>query len=333
VEEQSAGLAPDSSRLAVKLHGFDLRQAQRVELEARIREVAVTVAFSYAQDVLLGRDREAALVDEALPAKGQATWEHGSVSIHLSGLSLPDQDRRFLESEVLSVISEAGIVPAVADSHPCICMSNGGFKHGDEILMRHVIRWNKDFYNTDVPWNPQWRTPQADYIDADMRELIATGQAEYPPPPDWVYPGGPYNRDYDKRPSPNDIFTTQSPPVYLNDTNYSDWASLVVRDGAPWGISKNETMIGFANATIWDKEIWAHNSCPSRKVASLVQPGGSKNLVYMRLTRSNCDSGADQIVFSKPQFWGTWWDVGFINLDWIWDFFAGTRAEFTWMVG
>jgi len=39
---------------------------------------------------------------------------------------------------------------------------------------------------------------------------------------------------------------------------------------------------------------------------------------------------ADQIVLGKPQFVGYWWDVGYIDLYWLWDFFGGTRTEFTW---
>jgi hypothetical protein len=110
-------------------------------------------------------------------------------------------------------------------------------------------------------------------------------------------------------------------------------AQLIVADGATFSppVSMTEAVIGLANATDWDKEIWAANLCSGR-IGSVFQAGPNATPRRMRLRQADCREGADTIVFRKPGFFGIWHDVGHLAPGGFWRWFGGTVADFTWVV-
>jgi hypothetical protein len=114
-------------------------------------------------------------------------------------------------------------------------------------------------------------------------------------------------------------------------------ARVIVADGATFSppVSMTEALIGLANATSWDKEIWADNLCSGR-IGSVFQAGTNATARRMLLQQAVCREGADTVVFRKPGFFGIWHDVGHFppgsGPGGFWRFFGGTVADFTWVV-
>jgi hypothetical protein len=105
---------------------------------------------------------------------------------------------------------------------------------------------------------------------------------------------------------------------------------LGVEDGAAYGLSPDDMHVGLAThrTVTWAKEIYAWQPCRGR-LAAVTVPANSRSATYMFLKRG-CN-GPDTIVFTKPQWWGIWADVGHYRISRFWKQFGGKRLTFTWM--
>ncbi len=88
-------------------------------------------------------------------------------------------------------------------------------------------------------------------------------------------------------------------------------------------------LVGLATEVDWAKEIYAWNFCLG-KIASVHQNQRNPTPSYMMLQKG-C-GGTDTIVFTKPQFWGVWADVGGFDYHLFWPLFGGKRLTFTWLL-
>jgi hypothetical protein len=117
----------------------------------------------------------------------------------------------------------------------------------------------------------------------------------------------------------NDIFG----PVWSGDA-----LRLRVESGSQFGIRPDQIQVGLASSVGWAKEIYAW-SLVFGKLASVHQNGPNQTPSFMLLEKG-C-TGADTIVFTKPQFAGVWADVANFDVADFWTVFAGTKMTFIWI--
>ena len=94
----------------------------------------------------------------------------------------------------------------------------------------------------------------------------------------------------------------------------------------------DEMIIGLRTDMDWPKELECYNYCHGRQFA-VYQDGPSGSAVSMRITRATtCAVGlTDTIVFRKPQVFGIWGNVGWINSINFWLAAGRRRITFRWV--
>jgi hypothetical protein len=144
-------------------------------------------------------------------------------------------------------------------------------------------------------------------------------------PPPWK-PGVDLSGWQGPRPGVDDWDIT----VFLDDAPFNI-AHLLLESGGPMGLSRDQILLGLANETDWEKEIWTWNRCDGRALG--VRRAGQIQAPQSIILNRRQGRETSTLVFRKPGFLGEWQDIGhFAPGDPFWNNFGQTIATFTWIV-
>ena len=285
----------EQSRIAISIS--DTSDEDRIQIENGLQEMLTAEVIKLAHDELRARG----VSNEFLDERGFRS--------SLEGLPLPGRDHSILEAKVRQ-LARSMMLPR--DGGDGGIDGGDGEDPGDGPQRRPHKR-------------PSWGTiKQASHQSGHVCICMTTG-----------IPGTTQSLSgVNPLPSPPPGQNSVTIAVFLSVNTVfgrqfsGDSLRLVVEPGAQFGVGPGQMLVGLATTVNWAKEIYAWNLCRG-KLASVHQSGPNTTPTFMLLTRG-CD-GADTIIFTKPQTFGVWADVGNFDFTLFWTVFGGRRLTFTWI--